>query len=299
MATTDKTKKAPTLKQAGKQSAKEKAAERKRRQQQQQTILLTVGAVGLLVAVIVIVFVSTRPPTADVSAAVQTHYTDLAQAGLIGTTPDGYPFMGKADAPVVMEEFASFACPFCLRFHQHVQDSLVDKIKAGDLKYVIVPVVHIDYDTTVETRGALCAGQQGKFWEFHDVLFDWQSSLPSTDKSPQLLSAAASKLGLDTGKFDACMNSDFGKDLIAKDEGRIKDIPEFGTPRIEINGDYVPDSDYAGQQVSEIRGVVEDKLAKLKAASAPTAQPTAAATTPSTTAPTTKPTAAATTVQYF
>src|SRR5205823_10962062 len=119
-----------------------------------------------LVGVIAMVFVSTRPAEAFIPEDTPTRYKDLAAKQYIGTTPEGFPYLGAADAPSVMEEFSNFACPHCLDYHGQTFLNLLDKIQAGQLKFVYIPiVVTLGCNPEVETRVALCAAQQGKFWE--------------------------------------------------------------------------------------------------------------------------------------
>src|SRR5579859_6071241 len=176
-----------------KMTAKQRRALQRQQQQRQQQIILGILAVVFLLAVIAIVVLATRPPETTITTDL-THYQDLEAANLQGTTSDGFPYLGAANAPVMMEEFASSACPFCLRFHQDMGNNLLDEFKAGRGKFIFIPLTNIDYDTTPAASAALCAGQQGKFWEFHDILFDWQQVYAQGINDPKRLGIAAQKL---------------------------------------------------------------------------------------------------------
>src|SRR5579859_2253335 len=176
-----------------KMSAKQRRALQRQQQQRQQQLILGIVAVVFLLAVIAVVVLATRPPDTSITTDL-THYKDFEAASLQGTTSDGFPYLGAANAPVTMEEFASFACPFCLRFHQEMGNNLLDEFKAGRGKFIFIPLTNIDYDTTPAASAALCAGQQGKFWEFHDILFDWQQVYAQGINDPKRLGIAAQKL---------------------------------------------------------------------------------------------------------
>src|SRR5215813_222656 len=162
MSTPEKTKKATQESQAvaakSSKSAKDRRAELKRHQQRQQQILLGVGAVILLVVVILAIFISSRPPEATITDDVKASFSKIPSS-MTGTTLEGFPFLGAANAPVVLEEFASFACPICLQFHENYINNLTDKITAGHLKIVVIPLTNIDFNTVPATKAALCASQ--------------------------------------------------------------------------------------------------------------------------------------------
>src|SRR5262245_36988256 len=125
-------------------SAKQRRALQRQQQQRQQQVILGIVAVAFLLAVIAVVILATRPPDTTITTDL-THYQDFETANLQGVTSDGFPYLGAANAPVTMEEFASFACPFCLRFHQEMANNLLDEFKAGRAKYIIIPLIDIDY----------------------------------------------------------------------------------------------------------------------------------------------------------
>ncbi len=265
MATSDKAKKSSTV--SAKQSAKERRAMQEKRRQQQQQILLAVVAGVLLIGVIVVVFVSTRPVEASIPAEAKTRYQDLAAQKMMGVTPDGYPYIGVDNAPVTMEEVASFSCSVCLDFHSSTFLNLLDEIKAGRLKFVLIPVTTTgEFNPDGATRGALCAAQQGKFWEMHDVLFDWQTRYASGSNDPRRLGQAAGELGMDTGAFSGCLDSQPPKDTISKAEQLAKTRGVTGTPTVYLDGQQIrpmPDGS-AGPNLSEIRGLIEAKASAKK-----------------------------------
>ncbi|HVO40991.1 MAG TPA: hypothetical protein VMT34_00115, partial [Aggregatilineales bacterium] len=99
-----------------KQSAKERRAERVKQQQQQQQILLLVVGVVLLVAVAGVIFFSTRP--VDRVFINSTYdYTPFIDKGYMGVTEEGYPYLGRTDAPTKMEVVESLSCIVCQQFH--------------------------------------------------------------------------------------------------------------------------------------------------------------------------------------
>ena len=107
-----------------------------------------------------------------------------------------------------MEEYASFACPGCESFHRDSFDAVLERVKTGQVLFTYVPLNTGSIPNAPgASRAALCAGQQGMFWEMHDVLFDWQTLYGNTAFSQNRLLTGVERLGLDSPAFTACFNS--------------------------------------------------------------------------------------------
>jgi len=117
---------------------------------------------------------------------------------------DNAPFKGDKNAKLTLIEFSDYQCPFCSR---HVQQTLPqldkDYIKTGKVKYVFFDFP-LDFHKNAfkAAEAADCAGEQGKFWQMHDLLFANQKALEPTD-----LTNYAKELKLDTSKFQKCLDS--------------------------------------------------------------------------------------------
>jgi protein-disulfide isomerase len=142
----------------------------------------------------------------------------------------GHPQRGPADAPVTIIEFSDFQCPYCKRAEpiiNEVREKYGDKVK---LVYMDFPLSFHEHAMGAATA-ARCAADQGKFWEYHDQLFENQSKLDPND-----LKATAKKVGLDETKFDQCLASDKVKDEINADVEQGHNLGVDGTPAFFING---------------------------------------------------------------
>ena len=142
-----------------------------------------------------------------------------AQAPTQPTAPQRYqvsleddPVKGNANAPVTVVEFSDFQCPFCSRFFTQTLPALQENyIDTGKIKLVYkdLPLDNLHPNARPAHIAAECADEQGKFWEYHDVLFEKQSEwsrLSSTDLSSQLNQYATS-MGLNSASFDSCVSS--------------------------------------------------------------------------------------------
>ncbi len=147
---------------------------------------------------------------------------------------DDDPVKGSPDAPVTIVEFSEFQCPYCGYYVREVFPKIDEAyIKTGKVKYVFrdFPLLSIHPNAQKAAEAAGCAGQQGKFWEYHDVLFAHQDALDV----PSLKQYAAD-LGLDTAQFDACLDSGAMADEVAKDLADGQQHGVSGTPAFFVNG---------------------------------------------------------------
>ena len=122
---------------------------------------------------------------------------------------------GKSDAPLTLIEFSDFQCPFCAQFYKNVLPQLDKKyIQTGKLKFVYrdFPIASLHKDAFNAAGAANCAGEQGKFWAMHDLLFENIKALGEDH-----LNQYAGQLGLNMKKFSGCLDSQETADEISKD----------------------------------------------------------------------------------
>ena len=157
------------------------------------------------------------------------------------------PMKGAENAKVVVVEYSDFQCPFCKRG----KDMLPDIMKQynGKIKVVFkqLPLQMHNWamPAAIASTCAYQEGGDGKFWAFHDKLFDSQKEI-TLDNSNAKFNQYAKEIGLDTKKFDACLKS---ADVKAKVDSQIKEATEIGvqsTPTFVINGMLVPGANPEG-----------------------------------------------------
>jgi len=165
-----------------------------------------------------------------------------------GTTENGRPYKGNPDAKVVVVQYSDFQCPACGAAYEktkNIVNEFQDKIK---FEYKHFPLSYhvFAYKAAV---AAEAAGDQGKFWEYHDLLYENREHLLKED-----LIKYAEELNLDTEKFTATLESDEKNSLIDADyQQGVKDGVQ-GTPSFFVNGKKVP--------LSQLRQTIIDELAK-------------------------------------
>ena len=145
---------------------------------------------------------------------------------------DGEPVKGDKNAKLTLVEFSEYQCPFCGR---HVRDTFpnIDKeyIQTGKVKYVFrdLPLESIHKNAFKAAEASHCAGEQKKYWEMHDRLFANQNAL-----EPAMLTAHAQAIGIDSKKFQACLESGKYAEQIRKDIAEANKYGISGTPTTVI-----------------------------------------------------------------
>ena len=165
---------------------------------------------------------------------------------------------GDPNAPVKLEEFSDFQCPYCDRFSKDTEGQIMDAYVATGKVYFVYRSFGswIGAESGDAAEAAYCAGDQGKFWEMHDIIFANQTGENVGNFTPKRLMAFGEKIGLNMGDFRSCFNGGTYKDRINQDfnDGRAANIqatPSFlmtytvnGQPKSEMIEGAVPFSDF-------------------------------------------------------
>ncbi len=140
----------------------------------------------------------------------------------------GAPFLGDANAKLTLVEFTDYQCPFCKRHFNGVLPQIKkDYVDTGKVKYVMrqFPLVSIHPRATKASEAALCAGDQGKYWEVHDRIFRDQRKLSDED-----LQAHAEAESLESGQFKDCLSSGKYTEQVKTDAAEGATAGVRGTP---------------------------------------------------------------------
>ncbi len=184
-------------------TTRQRKAERDLARKRQQQIMLLVGIVVTAVVVLLVVILSTQAPTQTpvISADGQSVYAGLTP----GTSAEGMPQLGAANAPMTIYDYSSFGCSHCMNFHDNQFQQLQADITAGDVRFVYVPVSNA-FSLTA-SGAAFCAEEQGRFWEMHDILFGYLAQYGNTAFAESRLYDAARALNLNETDFRSCLSS--------------------------------------------------------------------------------------------
>ena len=169
-----------------------------------------------------------------------------------------YPSLGPNSAKHVVVEFADFQCPYCAlasglpawssRYASQYGDlvdaagKIEDMARSGNVEFVYVPMSFLGQESVYAAQAALCANQQGKFWEMHDAIFK-ASDGPSEDTGKytkaNLTIIAQGVGGLDMQKFNDCLNSDKTLSDVQKVASAASSSGVTGTPSFFVDGKQV------------------------------------------------------------
>lgn len=149
------------------QAKQQAAAQRKKR-------LAILGGVAVLAAIIVAVAVIVSQSGDDETQAGGSDEGRAAAALVAGIPQEGL-ILGEADAPLTIEEFIDYQCPFCGQFSREVFPTVIEEyIKTGKARVVLRPLTFLGEDSVTAARFATAAGFQNKQWEFTEAFFAQQ-----------------------------------------------------------------------------------------------------------------------------
>ena len=190
---------------------------------------------------------------------------DIQQAGgIVNVSADDDAALGDPDAPVTIIEFSDFQCPFCRKFYRETLPQIKkDYLLTGKARFVYrdFPLVQIHPGATPAAEGAECAEEQGKFWEMHDAIFDEQEKQGSgtIQFTADDVKKWAAKIGLNTSKFNQCLDSGKYRQEVEKDLADGSAAGVNGTPATFINGRLVS----GAQPFAAFKVIIDEELKKL------------------------------------
>jgi protein-disulfide isomerase len=164
----------------------------------------------------------------------------------------GAPVRGAAAAPVTIVEYSDFHCPFCRRV-QPTLNTLLDKYKGQvRLVYKHLPLDSLHPQARRVSEAAWCAGQQDRFWQFHDTVYADTSS----DASDATLTRYATAAGLDTARFTSCLAGPEARAAVQRDVAQGEALGLNSTPGFFVNGREVR----GAQPVEAFAAIIDEEL---------------------------------------
>lgn len=204
-----------------------------------------------------------QPQTAQAAASASPAPT------FANVTVGNLPVLGNPNAKVTIVEWADFQCPFCERFFTDDEQQLKkDYVDTGKVKYAFRDFAFLGQPTTDPAgdestnaaNAARCANEQGKFWEFHDYLYNHQGQEDGGTFSKDNLKKFAADLGLNTDQFNQCVDSDKYVNDVKADMSAGKTAGVSGTPTVYINGQQF----VGAQPYATIKAAIDSALASAK-----------------------------------
>ena len=169
--------------------------------------------------------------------ATKTQGNDNEKNQLSLLASNASPILGAKDAPITMVEFGDYQCFYCNQFYHTTEPEIVKNyINTGKVKLVFKDLTIIGQDSVNAAHAAHCAQEKGKFWEYHDMLYNnWAGENTGWASSKNLL-AFANQVNITASDFNACMSD---ARYISVVKGSVSDAHTLGltgTPDFFIIG---------------------------------------------------------------
>ena len=164
--------------------------------------------------------------------------------------PKGTPSRGPVDAPILLVEYTDYQCPFCNRV-QPTLTALMERYD-GQIRHVFKNLPLPNHpQAKLAGEAALCAQDQGKFWEFHDWLFANQRTM-----NRESMVTAAAELGTDQEIFTACIDQGTHATRVLNDTTEARSFGITGTPGFLVNGRVLT----GAQPIEEFEAIIDEEL---------------------------------------
>lgn len=188
---------------------------------------------------------------------------DVIQKQNAKPSADDDPVFGNPNAPITIIEFSDFQCPFCARFHGDTEDLIAKNyIQSGKVKLVYRDFPLNSHKNAVAAAvAAECANEQGKFWQYHDMLFNTQNEWAKQETIDVIdtFKQYATTLELDSS-FSECMDTGRYLQEIQKDLQDGVSYGVSGTPSFFIGNDKIGYIQIDGAKPYESFASVLDKI---------------------------------------
>lgn len=164
--------------------------------------------IGIIVVITVIAFftygqIMMKAPTLEAAQNSQKTGQKATLDTIIGNSS---PILGSNDAPIAMIEFGDYQCFYCHKFFNNTESDIVKNyVDTGKVKMIFKDFTIIGQDSVTAANAAHCAQEQGKFWEYHDALYNNWSGENTGWISTTSLAQFAQQVGLNQDQFNQCM----------------------------------------------------------------------------------------------
>lgn len=209
--------------------------------------MLTIAAsVGLLFVVAVVAFLLSRDSNGDAPSEFGMMLPAIVAAEpLDASIPRNGRILGNPDAPVTIVEWADYQCPFCGAFGREIVPRIIqDFVVTGQVRIDFRDLPFLDStsgygESDMAAEAAACAGDQGKFWEYHDTIFANQFGENEGAYSNVRLTRMAELNNLDMTTFSACFEGRAHQDEVRAMQAEAVANGITSTPTLVINGAVV------------------------------------------------------------
>ena len=221
----------------------------KRSKQRQQRILVTMGiVVGAALIVVALMILPTLRPIGTI----------VIPETVVRPNPSGTS-MGDPNAPVKIEEYADYQCFYCAKFTAETEPSLIrEYVATGKVLFTYRNFAFMGPTSIYAAEASMCAADQGKYWEYREILYANQNESDSSAYSDARLKAFAEAIGLDTDAFNTCFDDRSHRETVQADYSAGVEAGVESTPSFLINGQLL----VGAQPIEVFRTAIDGELAR-------------------------------------
>ena len=179
--------------------------------------------------------------------------------------------MGAADAPITITEYSDFQCPYCRLFWENTEEALIKAyVETGKVRFEYRSFgAFLGPESGATAEATYCAGDQGKFWDMHDIIFTNQDGENTGKFSNRLLSAFAESIGLDVSAYNSCISSNKFTERVTQDgidgiNAGIEATPSFVISYV-VNGETKTRIIQGAEGFEKFQAEIEAALAEIAA----------------------------------
>ena len=164
-----------------------------------------IGVAGAAIVLVTLVAVFATSYMSDFETARTPNIENESQALELKDAP----VLGSKTATVTIVEVGDYQCHMCKLWFEETRPLIIENyIETGKANLVFIDMPFLGSDSTPASEATYCADDQGKYWEYHSMLFTYQEEIDDGWASATRLQAFAFNLGLDIEQFDKCMRTD-------------------------------------------------------------------------------------------
>jgi protein-disulfide isomerase len=172
---------------------------------------------------------------------------------------NGSPVLGSENAPITIVEFGDYQCEACYHWFHNTRADIIDNyIETGKAKLIFIDLPFLGRDSIVAAQATYCAEDQGKYWDYHNILYNFQEEIDNGWASKDRLVAFAFNLEMNLEEFSNCMDtSKYSKRVKANYDEAVKHGAEATPTFIIITSDGTPTKIRGAQPYSVFLKVID------------------------------------------
>jgi len=187
--------------------------------------------IGVIVIAIVVGIAASYSPTSE------TVNLDMGRTHGSISTAMGSPILGDPSASITIVEFGDYQCEQCYAWFHNTKPAIVQNyINTGKANLVFVDLAFLGRDSPKAAQASYCAEDQEMYWEYHDILYNFQEHVDNGWANSERLKAFAFSLDLDMELFESCLDSGKYSKRVQYNIQQARDNGVRGTPGFFIVG---------------------------------------------------------------